>query len=55
MQKINWQKVWRAMHDFHYKQVTLSQAIELVREAGHPQPVQLAMRTMKYGYQLSRD
>ena len=52
---INWRRVWKAMHDLHYKQLVLTQAIAEVRAAGHPEPAALAIRTLKHGYLLHRD
>lgn len=52
---VNWRKVWRVMHDLHYKQLSLRDATDLARAAGHPDAAALAIRTAIHGYTLSRE
>lgn len=52
---IDWRRVWKAMHDLHFKQINLEHAIAEVKAAGHPQAAGLAVRTLRHGYLLARD
>lgn len=52
---IKWPKVWRAMHDLHFKHITLVEAIAEARVAGHPEPARLAVKTIRHGYTIGRD
>jgi hypothetical protein len=52
---IQWRTVWKALHDMSYDLIDVHTAIDLCYKAGHPSASALVHRTVKHGYELSKE
>lgn len=51
---LNWRIIWKALHDMTYDLISVTEAISIIRAAGHPRPAEIVSRAVKHGYSMER-